>query len=66
MQAFLTKYAPVRDSHQLILTSLDNAISLKSLDKVLSAMVDGSMEPILDFGDDLLWADALASPEHEF
>ena len=29
-------------------------------------MADGSMEPILDSGDDPLWADALASPECEF
>jgi hypothetical protein len=67
-RAFLSEYAPVRDTHwhQLIPADLTPDPSISSLDEALSAIADGSMEPILDSGDDPLWADALASPDREY
>ena len=63
-QALLSEFAPIRDSHCLIHTDL--AVATTSLEEVLSAIADGSMEPILDSGDDPSWAEALASPDREY
>ena len=67
-QALLAEFAPVRDTHFLIPTDLDSddLTASQSLEEVLSAIADGSMEPFLDSGDDPSWADALASPDREF
>jgi hypothetical protein len=34
--------------------------------EVLTALANGSLEPVADAGDDPLWVDALASPEREY
>ena len=59
---------PVRESHYLIPADLasDDFTASKSLEEVLSTIADGTMEPILDSGDDPTWADALASPDREY
>jgi hypothetical protein len=64
MEALLSEFAPVRESHYLIPTDL--ATTDTSLEEVLSAIADGSMEPILDSGDDPSWAEALSSPDREY
>jgi hypothetical protein len=37
-----------------------------SLDYVLSALADGSLEPVPDTGDNPSWSAALASPDKEY
>ena len=66
--ALLSEFAPVRDTHHLIPIDLglDIPDMCPSVDAVLSAIADGSMEPVLDSGDDPSWADALASPDREY
>jgi hypothetical protein len=56
----------MRDTHHLIAADLDLGDMSFSLEEVLSAISDGSVEPILDSGDDPTWAEALASPDREY
>jgi len=67
-QAFLTEFAPLRQTHLLLAVDLDRNSSFSSLsiDDVLSALSDGTIEPVLDSGDEPSWAQALASPEREY
>ena len=60
--ASLDEFSPLASSHSLVPLSLDP--TSPSIDHVLSALADGSLEPSLD--DDPTWAEALASPEREF
>ena len=68
-EALLSEFASVHDTHHLIPTDLDLADdpgTHYSVEMVLSAIADGSMEPILDSGDDPSWSEALASPDREY
>ena len=68
-EALLSEFASVCDTHHLIPTDLDLADdpgTHYSVEMVLSAIADGSMEPILDSGDDPSWSEALASPDREY
>ena len=62
--ALLSRFSPIRDSHDLIHLSI--ADPSLDVDYVLSALADGSMEPTLDTGDDPSWAEALASSDKEY
>jgi len=69
IDAFLSKFAPLHNTHHLIPANLELNNYLppsSSVDKVWSAMANGSLEPILDMDDDPSWPDALASPEREY
>jgi hypothetical protein len=63
----LSEFAPFRESHYLIPTDFDpgHLPPLLSVDEVLSAITDGTIEPTIDCGDDPSWEEALASPERE-
>jgi len=67
-QAFLAEFAPLRQTHLLLAVDLDQNFSPSSLsiDDVLSALSNGTIKPVLDSGDEPSWAQALASPEHEY
>ena len=65
-QAFLSEFAPMRHSHYLLEVYLDPEHSISLVDEALSSMAEGSLEPIVDSGDDPSWADALASLDCEF
>jgi transposase InsO family protein len=62
--ALLSSFSPLADSHDLLPLSISDP-SL-SVDHVLLALVDSSMEPVVDTGDDPLWSSALTSPEREY
>jgi hypothetical protein len=62
---FLSEFVPFIDSHSLLPLDISD-LSTFSIDSVLSAIVDGSLEPSVDSDDDPLWAEAMASPEREF
>jgi hypothetical protein len=66
LSAFLTEYAPVRDTHYLIPLTLEVSLSFNSVDTVLTAISDGSAEAKLDDDDDPSWATAVSLPEQEF
>jgi hypothetical protein len=63
--AFLLEFSPFWESHSLVPLDLSN-LSPYSLNGALAAITDGSLEPLLDDDDDPKWAEAMASPEHEF
>jgi hypothetical protein len=63
--AFLTKYSPLCDSHDLIPMELPMDAE-PTIDEVLAAIADGTMEPKIDPDDKPKWADAIASPEREY
>ena len=64
MQALclLSEFLPFHDMHDLLYLELPD--NLPSVDSVLTALGDGSLSP--DSSDDPSWADAMASPEHEY
>ena len=62
--ALLTKFLPLSNSHDLLPLSV--ADPSLSVDLVLSALADSSMEPAVDTGDDPSWTEALASLEREY
>ena len=62
--ALLAEFSKVSHSHDLIPLSIEDP-SLP-LDQVLSAIADGSLEPVSDTGDDPSWNEALASSEKEY
>ena len=66
--AFLAEFAPLCQTHLLLAVDLDQnpLFSSLSIDDVLSALSDGTIEPTLDSGDEPSWAQALASPECEY
>jgi hypothetical protein len=64
--AFLTKFAPVHDSHFLLPLKLELSQSCSSVSEALSALAVGATELELDPDDDPLWAKAIASPEREY
>jgi hypothetical protein len=66
VHALLSEFSPMRDTHHLIVADLDLGDMSFSLEEVLSAISDGSVEPILDSGDDPTWAEALASPDRKY
>jgi hypothetical protein len=68
MHALLSEFSPVRDTHDLIPVDLHIRLgdSLITMDKVLSAIADGTIEPESDMGDDPMWAKAMASPKWEY
>ena len=65
--ALLMEYSSVRDTHDLIPADI-SVKGLTSVDNVLSALADGSLEPTVDSesDDDPLWAQAIASDEREY
>jgi hypothetical protein len=63
--AFLSEYADVQDMHDLFPTELCFE-SQYSVDDVLTALGDGSLEPSIDADDDPSWAQAMASNEREY
>ena len=64
--AFLTEYSAVRDTHDLFFANLSIEDHSLSIDEVLAALSDGSLEPQPDHGDEPLWAQAMASNEREY
>jgi transposase InsO family protein len=64
--AFLSEFAPLRDTHFLLPLELDFAHSCSSVGEALSALKYGATEITLDPNDDPLWRDAIASPEREY
>src|SRR6266702_70959 len=64
--AFISLFAPMRDSHDLIpLDTLSNH-GLTLVDEVLTALTNGSVEPEVDLDDEPSWGKAMASPECEY
>ena len=64
--AFLSEYSNVRDTHDLIPADLSFEGTPPSLDHVLNALSDGSLEPAPYDEDEPLWAQAMASNEREY
>jgi hypothetical protein len=66
MSAFLSEFSPFHDYYTLLPLDTSN-ISPHSLESVLSAIANGSLEPYYDADDDdPKWTEAMASLEHEF
>ena len=63
--AFLSEYADVRDTHDLIPADI-YLEGLTSVDEVLAALSDGSIQPTIDIDDEPSWAEAMASDEREY
>jgi len=63
--AILTEYSDVRDTYELLHTDLclDDTLSIED---ALAALSDSSFKPELEPDDEPIWAQALASPEHEY
>ena len=64
--AFLSEFAPLRESHFLLPLDLDLSRSYSSVGEALSCLAYGSTDLVLDPDDDPLWATAIASPEREY
>jgi transposase InsO family protein len=62
--ALLAEFSKVSHSHDIFPLSVEDT-SLP-VDYVLSAIADGSLEPVSDTGDDPSWAEALASKDKEY
>jgi hypothetical protein len=62
--AFLSKFAPLHDSHDLLPLDFHPSLFV-STDSLICAIANGSTEPDFDTGDDPSWAEALRSPERE-
>jgi Reverse transcriptase (RNA-dependent DNA polymerase) len=60
----LAEFSPLRDSHEIFPLSL--LIQNLTVPEALSALADGSLEPVLDSDDNPSWASAIASPEHKY
>jgi len=63
--AFLTEFTPFLDLHSLLPLDLSD-IPPATIDSMLSAITDGSLEPSTKLDDDPLWSEAMASPEWEY
>jgi hypothetical protein len=63
--AFLTEYSPLCESHDLIPMELPTDAE-PTIDEVLAAIADGTMEPEIDPDDEPKWADTIALPEREY
>ena len=66
LSAFITEFAPVRDTHCLVPLSLAFPHSTYTVSDALSAISTGDTDTILDSDDDPLWASAMSSPEREY
>jgi len=64
--AFLTEYSYVRDTHDLFPTDIILDGDAPSIDSVLSALGNGSLEPTSFDDDEPTWAQAMASSEREY
>jgi transposase InsO family protein len=64
--AFLAEYSPIRDTHDLFPANICVEDPNLTVDEVLAALSDGSLEPTPDHGDEPLWAQAMASDEREY
>src|SRR6266702_596646 len=64
--AFISLFSPMRDSHDLLPADICAGHGLTSVDEVLAALTDGSIEPTVDLDDEPSWGKALASPEREY
>ena len=64
--AFLAEYSTVRDTHDLFPTDLVIKGALPSIDYILAALTDGSLEPSPADDDEPTWAQAMASNEREY
>ena len=62
---FIAEYTPVQETHILIPTDICLEDPL-SIDNILAALSDRSLEPYIDDKDKPLWADAMASSKHEY
>ena len=66
LSAFISEFAPVRDTHCLVPLSLAFPHSSYSVSDALSAISTGDTDTLLDSDDDPLWASAMSSPEREY
>ena len=66
IEAFLTEYAHVHETHCLLSVPLTCFTAQLSVDDALAALSSGDAEPLLDEDDDPAWATALASPDREY
>ena len=66
IHAFLSEFSPVRDTHELIPLDLYTENPLTTIDEVLSAITNGTVDLETNIGDDPTWSEALASPEREY
>jgi hypothetical protein len=65
--AFLSEYSTVQDTHDLIPTDIVFENDDTSIDEILSALSDGSLQPTSTEGEDEpTWAQAMASEEREY
>ena len=64
--AFISLFSPMCDSHDLLPIDACIGHNLSTIDEVLTALTDGSIEPVVDLDNEPSWAKALASPEHEY
>jgi hypothetical protein len=63
---FLSKFAPIHDTHDLIPADLCFESHPYSVNEVLAALSDGSLEPSIDSDNDPTWVQAMASDEQEY
>jgi hypothetical protein len=63
--AFLTEFTPFLDSHSLLPLDLSD-IPPATIDSMLLAIFDGSLELSTDLDNGPLWSEAMASPEREY
>ena len=64
--AFLAEYSTVRDTHDLIPTDISVEGPPPTIDTVLTALSNGSLEPSLADDDEPTWSQAMASSEREY
>ena len=65
--ALLAEYASVRDTHDLFPTDIIPTDSVFSIDDILSALSDGSLQPTsANEDDEPTWSQAMASDEREY
>ena len=63
---FLSKYSPVRNTHDLLPADLSIEDLPSSIKEVLAALSNGSIEPIINPDNEPLWAHAMASDECKY
>jgi hypothetical protein len=59
-----SEYVPFHDTHDLILLDLPDSIT--SVEHILTALENGTIEPETDTSDDPSWAEAMKSSEREY
>jgi hypothetical protein len=64
--AFLSEYSTVQDMHDLIPTNIVIENNDTTIDEILSALSDGSLQPSPESDDKPTWAQAMASDERKY